>query len=81
MAGDAIEPTLRGGCSVIANREQRERCHGNVFVIRVGEDELVVRRAREKAEAEAGWLIPNDAACASSRMRGARTHEFGPYRD
>ena len=58
--GSPIEATLRGGCSVLAKGEQRERRDRNVFVARVGEDELVGRRALEKAEA--GWLIPSDAA-------------------
>ena len=51
VAGKSMEPTLPDGCSVLINREQRERRRGRVFVIRVREDELIVRGALEDPEA------------------------------
>ena len=58
VAGEAMEPTLPDGCSILVNRKEKERGHGRVFVIRVNEDELIVRRALENPEA--GWLISCD---------------------
>ena len=45
VVGKSMEPTLADGWSVLVNREQTERRHGRVFVIRAGEDELIMREA------------------------------------
>ena len=58
VAGEAMEPALPDGCSILVNREQPERRHGKVFVVRVGEDERIVRRALENPEAV--WLMASD---------------------
>ena len=70
VAGEAMEPTLPDGCSILVNRKQKERGHGRVFVIRVSEDEPIVRRALENPEA--GWLI----SCDNPDKRAWPTREW-----
>ena len=58
VIGESMEPTLPDGCSILVNREQRQRRHGRIFVIRVGNDELIVKRTLKNPDA--GWLIASD---------------------
>ncbi len=66
VVGKSMEATLADGWSVLVNREQTERRHGTVFVIRAGEDELIMR------EALAGRRLRAHNQCISSGRRPLR---------
>ena len=68
VAGESMEPTLPDECSVLINREPSERRHGRVFVIRVGEDEIIVRRTL--GHPEKSWLSASDNPDKSARRHG-----------
>ena len=57
VAGESMEPTLADGCAVLVNRASRRRRDNRIFVIRV-EDELIVKRAAK--DPAAGWQLVSD---------------------
>ncbi len=57
VAGESMEPTLADGCAVLVNRASRRRRDNRIFVIRV-DDELIVKRAAK--DPAAGWLLVSD---------------------
>lgn len=54
---DSMAATLPAGCSVLVNREQRQRRVGRIFALR-NEERLLVRRAGK--DASGGWLLECD---------------------
>ena len=57
VAGESMEPTLADGCTILVNRASRRRRDNRIFVIRV-DDELIVKRAAK--DPAAGWLLVSD---------------------
>ena len=57
VAGEAMEPTVPDGCSILIDTASTERQDGRIFVVRIG-DELLVRRLVQ--DPEAGWLLFSD---------------------
>ena len=57
VAGEAMEPTIPDGCSILINTASTERQDGRIFVVRIG-DELLVRRLVH--DPEPGWLLFSD---------------------
>ena len=56
VVGEAMEPTLPGGCSVLVDYEKTRRRDGKIFVIRTRDELLVGRTLRKKT----GWLLASD---------------------
>ena len=57
VAGEAMEPTVPDGCSILIDVTSTERRDGKIFVVRI-RDAVLVRRALH--DPEAGWLLYSD---------------------
>ena len=53
-----MEPTITDGASILIDLQSRLRRNGRIYVIRIGNDELIMKRAVR--DPEAGWLIVSD---------------------
>lgn len=57
VRGDAMQPTLPGGCSILVDHQRRRRRLGHIFVLRTG-DEWIVRRAGKDQTGR--WVLVSD---------------------
>ena len=57
VAGESMEPTLADGCAILVNQASRRRRDNRIFVIRI-DDELIVKRAAK--DPAAGWQLVSD---------------------
>ena len=57
VTGESMEPTLADGCAILVNRTSRRRRDNRIFVIRI-DDELIVKRAAK--DPAAGWQLVSD---------------------
>ena len=57
VAGESMEPTLADGCAILVNRANRRRRDNRIFVVRI-DDELIVKRAAK--DPAAGWQLVSD---------------------
>ena len=58
VVGESMEPTITDGASILIDLQSRLRRNGRIYVIRIGNDELIMKRAVR--DPEAGWLIVSD---------------------
>ena len=54
VSGESMEPVLPDGCSILVDRERRDRVEDRIFVVRTG-DGLIVKRAGR--DADGGWQL------------------------
>ena len=72
VSGESTEPPLPDGCSILIDRNRRQRLDNRLFVVRTG-DGLVVKRA----ERGAGWQLLNDQPGLATRPRPADAKTIG----
>lgn len=57
VRGEAMEPTLPDGCSILVDHRFRQRHLGHIYVLRTGDD-LIVRRAGKDQSGR--WVVVSD---------------------
>ena len=57
VQGDAMEPTLPDGCSILVDHKRRRRRLGHIFVLRIENDVMVRRAGRDQA---GRWTLVSD---------------------
>ncbi len=57
VRGDAMEPTLPDGCSVLVDHTRRRRRIGRIFALRTGEGLMVRRAGKDRA---GRWVLVSD---------------------
>ncbi len=57
VQGNSMEPTLPHGCSVLVDRDERQRRVGRIYALRTEEGLVIARAGRDNA---GGWLLVRD---------------------
>lgn len=57
VRGDAMEPTLPDGCSILVDHQRRRRRLGHIFALRTGDDLMVRRAGRDQS---GRWVLVSD---------------------
>ena len=58
VIGESMEPTLPDGCAILVNLASRRRRDNRIFVIRIDEELIVKRAAKDPAT---GWQLLSDS--------------------